>query len=61
MNHIVHRGLDPIDASSGFDSDYEQLAGNQFQIRLGGGQRMTFFVNRDAKTVRIHQVGGHTP
>lgn len=44
------------------DMKYTLLKGtkNQFEIRLSGGERATFIVNKDTETVEVLQVGGHT-
>ena len=58
MNKIRNEGVSPKVAASGWDSDYKQLAGDQYQIRLSKGNRVTFSVV--GNTVTMLQVGGHT-
>ncbi len=41
-------------------SDYKNLQGNQYQIRLSKNNRVTFWVDDDKHIVKIIQVGGHT-
>ena len=42
------------------DTDYKLLQGDQYQIRLSQGNRVTFRVNPTTQVVMILQVGGHT-
>lgn len=56
----VRDGKDPKSAASGWDSDYKNLNGNQFQVRLSKRNRVTFTVNQADWKVTILQVGGHT-
>jgi Mannan-binding protein len=59
QNAIANRGLNPRDAARELGSaDYKRLSGNQYQIRLSQGNRVTFLV--EGYTVKILQVGGHT-
>ncbi len=58
MNRIRLEGVHPITAAASWDSDYKNLIGNQYQIRLSQRNRVTFEIDGDI--VRILQVGGHT-
>ena len=58
MNRIRNEGISPKDAASGWDSQYKNLQGDQYQIRLSRNNRATFTVVGD--TVTMLQVGGHT-
>lgn len=58
MNRIRNEGISPKDACSGWDSQYKNLTGNQYQIRLSKNNRATFTVV--GTTVTMLQVGGHT-
>lgn len=61
QNAIHNRGLHPKDAAKeAGDSDYKNLIGDQYQIRLSQGSRVTFRVSTTNNTVSILQVGGHT-
>jgi len=42
------------------DTDYKLLQGDQYQIRLSQGNRVTFTVNPTSQVVTILQVGRHT-
>ena len=45
------------------DAKYTQVkgsaAGDRFEIRLNGGHRVFFEVDKQSKSVRIVEVGGH--
>ena len=56
----VRQGDPPNVAASGWDSNYKNLAGDQYQIRLSLKNRATFAVNNQAQVVTMLQVGGHT-
>jgi mRNA-degrading endonuclease RelE of RelBE toxin-antitoxin system len=62
QNAIQNNQMSPKDAaeSTGPGADYKCLQGDQYQIRLSQGNRATFTVDNDARTVTILQVGGHT-
>ncbi|MEA5497716.1 hypothetical protein VB834_03365 [Limnoraphis robusta Tam1] len=61
QDEIHNHGLHPKDAAKeAGDTDYKQLKGNQFQIRLSGRERATFLVDDENEIVTILQVGGHT-
>ncbi|MEM8558913.1 MAG: hypothetical protein AAGG50_13925 [Bacteroidota bacterium] len=58
---VHQRGMHPKDAAKAAgDTNYKQLIGDQYQIRLSQGNRVTFTVNTTTETVHILQVGGHT-
>lgn len=56
----VREGNSPKVAASQWDSDYKNLQGDQYQIRLSQGCRATFIVDNATQTVTMLQVGGHT-
>jgi hypothetical protein len=56
----VRSDVHPKVAASGWDSNYKQLVGDQYQIRLSQANRATFRVNEAAQRVTMLQVGGHT-
>ena len=61
QNAIHHRGVNPKDAAREMGgANYKNLAGDQFQIRLSKGNRVTFRVLANEFKVIILQVGGHT-
>ena len=58
---IHNEGLHPREAAQrAGETKYEQLQGDQYQIRLGGKNRATFRVDNQNEVVTILQVGGHT-
>lgn len=64
QNAIQNEGLHPrLAAEMAGDTDYKNLQGNQFQIRLSQSARATFLVE-DAGggngTVVMLELGGHT-
>jgi mRNA-degrading endonuclease RelE of RelBE toxin-antitoxin system len=61
QNAIANQGEDPKTAAKNAgDTDYKLLTGNQYQIRLSQGTRVTFQVDAANHVVKILQVGGHT-
>jgi hypothetical protein len=61
QNAIANEGVHPKQAAERAGStDYKNLRGDQFQIRLSGAKRATFEVDKDAEVCTILQVGGHT-
>lgn len=61
MNRLrVEDDITPEKAASGWDSNYKQLQGNQYQIRLSQKNRVTFTVDYDTHVVTMIAVGGHT-
>jgi hypothetical protein len=56
----VRGGKDPKSVADGWDSDYKNLSGDQYQIRLSRRNRVTFTVDHGNQLVTILQVGGHT-
>lgn len=63
LNEFMNRvraGEAPSDAASGWDSNYKNLTGQQYQIRLSQKNRATFTVDPKAQRVTMLQVGGHT-
>lgn len=61
QNAIHNRGMHPKDAAKETgDTDYKNLTGDQYQIRLSQGTRVTFRVRDSLNLVEILQVGGHT-
>ncbi|UQA56949.1 hypothetical protein [Polyangium aurulentum] len=60
QNSIHHLGMHPRVAAQSWDSNYKELAHNQFQIRLSQGNRCTFIIDEGRQLVTILQVGGHT-
>ena len=60
-NAIAHKGLSPKESAEEIgDSQFKRLQGNQYQVRISGGKRVTFTVDWGRKEVRILQAGGHT-
>ena len=58
---IANEGIHPKQAADqAGDTNYKNLQGDQFQIRLSGDKRATFLVDKDAEVCTILQVGGHT-
>jgi hypothetical protein len=61
QNAIANEGLHPKTAADqAGDTDYKNLQGDQFQIRLSGDKRATFTVDKNAEVCTILEVGGHT-
>lgn len=59
---ILHRGLSPYDAAREVRETVKRLEGadNLYEIRLSGGDRVTFSIDAESHTVKIRDVGGHT-
>lgn len=59
--NAVRAGTEPSAAAAVWDSKYTKLQGapNQYEIRLSGGCRATFTVNKNTETVTMLAVGGH--
>jgi len=61
QNAIQNQQKHPKEAAADAgDTDYKLLQGNQYQIRLSQGNRVTFTLDPAAQVVKILQVGGHT-
>ena len=57
--NAVRNGTHPAQAAATWDSDYKNLVGNQYQIRLSLANRATFMVNNATQVVTMTAVGGH--
>lgn len=61
QNAIANDGLHPkLAAEQAGNTDYKNLQGDQFQIRLSGQKRATFLVDKTTEVCTILDVGGHT-
>ena len=61
MGAIQNDGKHPRTAAQeAGDTMYENLQGDQYQIRLSKANRATFTVDDDNERVTFLQVGGHT-
>jgi hypothetical protein len=60
QNAIQNQGLHPSKAAEGWDSNYKNLKGDQYTIRLSQANRASFLVDDATNTCTILQVGGHT-
>ncbi|MGR4975633.1 RHS repeat-associated core domain-containing protein [Pseudomonas sp. LARHCG127] len=61
QNLIHHNGISAAEASRlAGQTQLKKLTGQQYQIRLSKGERVTFEIQEKARIVRILQVGGHT-
>jgi mRNA-degrading endonuclease RelE of RelBE toxin-antitoxin system len=61
QNAINNKGHHPKEAARiAGDTDYKQLYGNRYQIRLSQSNRVFFTINAQNHIVKITQVGGHT-
>jgi hypothetical protein len=58
--NAVRNGTHPKTAAASWDSDYKNLTGDQYQIRLSQANRATFLVNNTTQVVTMTAVGGHT-
>ncbi|MFB2976048.1 mannan-binding lectin [Microseira sp. BLCC-F43] len=59
---ISHRGLSPYEAANQVGETVKRLRGvdNLYEIRLSGGDRVTFSIYGQYHVVEIRDVGGHT-
>jgi hypothetical protein len=61
QNAIQNDGMSPRDAANlAGDTNFKRLSDGSYQIRLSQRARVKMWINWDAQTVRIVQVGGHT-
>lgn len=61
QNAVNNDGTHPKTAAENARcDDYKNLSGNEFQIRLGGKNRVVFEVDDENEVVTVLQVGGHT-